>query len=59
MKQITHAEWEAQFDSRLKRPVEVDPAEMDEDELQGYAFFDNGSVRNAEGDYIIKCDQIR
>lgn len=49
MKTITYDEWYKKF--KLKNNVD----EPDADQCE---FFDNGAVRDAEGDFVVKVDQV-
>ncbi len=57
MKRITYEDWFQQFD--VNRDVEADPCDMSDDEKEALTFYSNGSVANADGDFIIKADQVR
>lgn len=57
MKTITYEEWDSRF--KMKSQRDYDPAEFSEDERESLTFFDNGAVRNVDGDFIVKIDQVR
>lgn len=55
MKPITMEQWQERFE--LAEEFEM-PIEIEEDEGEGCTFYDNGSVKNADGDFIIKSDWV-
>jgi hypothetical protein len=57
MKPITFQEWETKFYRRVfSGPVASGEVTLDEDE--GFTFYDTGAVKDSEGDFIVKLDQI-
>jgi len=57
MKPITFQEWETKFYRRVfAGPVASGEVELGEDE--GFTFYDTGAVKDSEGDFIVKLDQI-
>lgn len=55
MKQITYADWEARFELH-SGGAEWSDIESQKDDL---TFFDNGAVRDSEGTYVVKCDNVQ
>lgn len=55
MKPITYDQWSERF--------EVDENADADSDIRGnpeeFDFFDNGAVRNMDGDFIIKTDQVK
>jgi hypothetical protein len=52
MKQITKQEWMERFEF-------LPNAEPDVDFDADLTFYNNGSVADLEGDFVIKCDQVK
>lgn len=51
MKEITRDEWHLKFRFKPNAEPEVDFGDA-------LTYFDNGAVRNSDGDFVVKCDQV-
>lgn len=54
----------AELDDRsvVQKKFSVIPSgtlEAVEEDVEAFTFFDNGAVKNTEGDFVIKCDQVK
>ncbi len=58
MNQISVEEWNKRFYRKVfSGPVASGEIEIDSDDE--FTCYDNGAVKNNEGEFVVKCDQIR
>lgn len=56
MQTITYDQWSAHFEVKSDSAADADSEIADNPEA--FTFYDNGAVKNADGDFVIKCDQV-
>lgn len=54
MKEISYDDWQARFEIH-SGDLDWGDIEVQKDSLK---FFDNGAVQDAEGDFVVKCDNV-
>jgi len=60
MKSITFEEWDKRFYRKVfAGPVASGEIELNADDADEFTFYDNGAVKNAEGEFVVTCDQIK